>query len=194
LHSVDAIEALESLVDQSLLHQYGQSVDVARFSMLETVREHALGRLGQAGELATVRRRHTEYFLGLAESAAHELRGPTQGDWLARLETEFDNLRVALSEAADDSEADLKPRLVWALWRFWVAHGHLAKGSADAERVLSAYSSGDDRTRALVLDGAGVLAWHQGDYERARVRLEEGLALSRKIGSQAIAAETLKWL
>jgi predicted ATPase len=194
LSSVDAIEALESLVDQSLLRQYGQSEDVARFTMLETVREYALSRLRASGELATVRRQHTAYFLGLAESALRELRGRAQGEWLARLEAEYDNLRVALSEAVDESDADLKMRLVGALWRFWVAHGHLAEGSTHAERVLSTYSSVDDSTRALVLDGAGVLAWHQGDYERARVRLEEGLALSRGTGSQAIAAETLKWL
>src|SRR5262249_913366 len=108
--SGDVEDALWDLVDHALLEpadcetipgppaSAGQSADGgARFRMLETVREYALARLAESGEAAATQERHLAYFLGLAERALPQLRGPHDATWLTRLEAEHDNLRAALS-------------------------------------------------------------------------------------------------
>ena len=56
---------LSDLADESLVRQTNTH-DEPRFSMLETVREYALERLVQDGEVERYRRRHAGYFLRLA--------------------------------------------------------------------------------------------------------------------------------
>jgi predicted ATPase/DNA-binding XRE family transcriptional regulator len=194
--SFEAVDGLEKLVDQSLLRQQGLSEDLARFIMLGTVREYALTQLRQSGELSTVLQRHSRYFLSFAEAAIRELQGPAQREWLERLEIEHDNLRVALSEPVEDAGSDLRPELAATLWPFWVARGHLAEGRGHAERLLGLDGSNAGLVRARLLNGAGVLAWHQGDYNVARLHLVEGLGLSSKCGcdGDSTSAEALKWL
>ena len=43
--------------------------------MLETIREYAVERLEESGEVDELRRRHAAYFLALAEEAEPNLRG-----------------------------------------------------------------------------------------------------------------------
>jgi predicted ATPase len=64
--------------------------------MLETVREDALERLRESGELDRLRRRHAGYFLGLAEEERAS-QGPLHGAWLDRLQTKHNNLLATLT-------------------------------------------------------------------------------------------------
>ena len=67
----DVLDMLTSLVDKSLLRQeeYGE-VEV-RFQMLQVLREFGLECLDEAGELATTRTAHAQYYLAQAEDASH---------------------------------------------------------------------------------------------------------------------------
>jgi len=56
------LDTLQSLVDKSLV----RSREGGRFWMLETIREYALERLEEAGELPEARRRHSDWCLRLA--------------------------------------------------------------------------------------------------------------------------------
>ncbi|HEY0070269.1 MAG TPA: helix-turn-helix domain-containing protein, partial [Chloroflexia bacterium] len=89
-------QVLESLCDRSLFN-YGQVQGEPRFTMLETIREYGSEQLQESGEAETTRGHHALYFMTLAQQAERELRGPGQGAWLQKLETEHDNLRAALS-------------------------------------------------------------------------------------------------
>ena len=62
--------------------------------MLETIREYALERLAEAGEVTETRRRHAEYFLALAEAISAE--GGEWEHWDERTRTEYANLREVL--------------------------------------------------------------------------------------------------
>ncbi len=121
-----ALEQLAALVDHGLV-QPGPAGD-ARFGLLETVREYALERLVDSGELEAARRRHALHFLGLAERAAGAMHGTHQGAWLERLERERGNLRAALDWAIARGEAGPGARLVVALRWFWEIRGGATEG------------------------------------------------------------------
>jgi predicted ATPase/DNA-binding CsgD family transcriptional regulator len=191
-----ALDALTTLVDHSLLRQRAMPDGGARFAMLETVRECAGEHLVRAGEANAARARHAAYFLALAEATAPRLKGPEQGIWLDRLESEHGNLRAALTyyEELDAGEPAL--RLAGALFRFWWVRGHLSEGLAWYERLL-ALSSGREiapivRARALI--GAGSLAHDQRDLERAAALLEEGVSWARRAGDAREIADALNAL
>ena len=65
----EPLDVIASLVDKSLLRQTEDPDGEPRFGMLETVREYALERLAESGELAVIRRRHAAYFGAFAEEA-----------------------------------------------------------------------------------------------------------------------------
>jgi len=90
------LEVLEQLVDNSLVLRLPVAGGQMRFMMLETLREYALERLVERGELEWLRDWHACYYLGVAETAEVGLRGAQQLTWLARLVADRKNLRAAL--------------------------------------------------------------------------------------------------
>lgn len=127
----EALDLLTSLADKSLVLVQTQG-EATRYHLLETVRQYARDRLTESGESLTVRARHSDCFLTLAEEVRSKLRGSEQGQWLDVLEEEHDNLRQALTwygEDLEDAEAEEKGlRLGVALQRFWGVRGHLSEG------------------------------------------------------------------
>ncbi len=69
----------------------------ARYRLLETIREYALEKLEEAGETAGQRDRHLDFFLARVEEAEPKLYDAYQHLWLSWLDSEHDNLRVALA-------------------------------------------------------------------------------------------------
>lgn len=133
----DVLEALERLVAKSLVEADTGHTD-ARYRMMETLRQYALERLRDAGELAPARRVHAQVMLRLAERAAERLTGPAQQAVLARLDVDLDNLRApfAWAEEADDVEVGL--RLAAALGHYWYVRGGYAEGLGWLRRFLAA--------------------------------------------------------
>jgi tetratricopeptide (TPR) repeat protein len=102
------LDSVAELVDKSLLARENE-----RYVMLETIGEYAHERLTASGELPALRRRHAEYYLGLARSLEDTIRSPQAAALLDRLERDHHNLRAALdwlSGAAPD------PALRLAVW------------------------------------------------------------------------------
>jgi predicted ATPase/DNA-binding CsgD family transcriptional regulator len=161
------VDYLISLIDKNLVRSEQRDGE-PRFVMLRTIREYAIEQLERKGESGKGRGRHAGYFLELAENAEAGLKGPDQLTWLDRLEQEHDNLRTALNWALENREDETAFRLGGALWRFWVIHGYLSEGRQWLERILLTSNDVPIEKKAKVLNGAGALAWVQGDYEIAR--------------------------
>jgi predicted ATPase/class 3 adenylate cyclase len=180
---LDVLEGVSSLVDKSLLRQVeGAAGDTGepRFTMLETIHEYAQEKLEESGEAEEIGRRHAEFFLALAEEARSQLNGSEQGRWLSCLEAEHDNLRAALSRTLAQGEVELAGRLAGALWRFWNMRGHVREGRQWLREVLAGEGLSQP-TRAKALDGAGSLAWRQGEPTAAEPLYEESLSLYREL-------------
>jgi predicted ATPase/DNA-binding SARP family transcriptional activator len=183
------LDRLSALVDQSLV-QREESGAPPRFSLLETVREHARD-LHDAARREDVARAHAVHFTELAERAEVELGGPAQSDWLERLEREHDNARTALAFAARADERALELRLAAALGRFRYVRGYLTEGRLALETALARTQAELPDLRAKACRVASALAVLQGDYLGARRLAEEGLTLYRAADDAAGIARSL---
>ena len=185
---------LESLVDTNLIQQ-SEVGGETRFSMLETIREYALERLVECGEVDALRRRHAKFLLALAEMAKPKLFGSQQVVWVNRLEQEYENLRAALKWAVDCKEAEIALRLGSALGKFWYTYDPIywSEGRRWLEQALNLrqLEAVPLVVRANALNEAGVLAWAQIDYDHAILCFEECLALRKMSGEKAGIASAL---
>ena len=86
------LDLLSRLVEKSLVELEAEG---ERYRLLESVRDYALEKLRASGEEDATRTRHLEFYLALAGKARPELAGPAQGAWLARLDSERENLLSA---------------------------------------------------------------------------------------------------
>ncbi|MFA0732356.1 MAG: hypothetical protein RJAPGHWK_002247 [Candidatus Fervidibacter sp.] len=182
-------ELMMRLIDKSLVVVEGE---MGRYQMLETLREYGQERLQEAGEAEETRKKHLEFFLGLAERAEGELQGTQQREWLERLEKEQDNFRAALSYGLE-REPEKALKLAAALWRFWDIHSNFTEGRSWLERALEKGMSAPAPVRAKALNRAGVMAWRQGDHAAAQALLEESLTLFRELGDQRGIANVLNY-
>lgn len=183
--ALDAFSGVERLCEQSLLRQEAGVDGAPRFTMLETIREFGLERLGASGEADAARARHAAVMLALVEEADGALHGPQQRSCLERLETEHDNLRSALGWAlAGRPETALG--LVAAMHWFWFYRGYLSEGRDWTERVLATGATAAPEVQARVLNWSSKFAfWAQADYATATARAEEALALARSVGDRS---------
>lgn len=192
--SPDLLDTITSLVDKSLVVAEENSGET-RYRMLEMIRQYGAERLRESGDEARIRRLHVQALAEMAEEAEPALVGAGQRQWIERLSSEHDNVRTAFEWLRRDQMEDHPAlRLVAGLWRFWLLRGSLHEGRRWAEESLLdrvSLSSAPRELLARALNGAGSLAWRQGDAARARVYYEESLAIRREIGDRQGIAGSL---
>lgn len=191
--SLDVLNGITSLVENSLLAQAETATGESRFRLLEVVREYGLERLAEKGEREEMRRSHAEFFLNLATTAQPHLSGTEQPKWFSILESEHDNLRTALVWSLE-TDAEKALRIARALWQFWFVRGHLSEGGANLREVLRRTTDLLIPVRGEALVGAGFLEQMRGNLEKAYEFCTEARALGEKIGDADIIASALNGL
>ena len=196
LEADEALDLLSHLVDKSLVVVLEDAqVGEASYRLLETVRQYAAQRLAESGEEEEqARRSHAQYYLALSEQVQPELSIAEKVDVLDRLDREHDNWRAALVWCHEhDRVAELG--LAGNLWRFWYRRNYLNEGRAWLERALEGEPESPASTSlAKVLEGAGTLAWQQGDNVLARSRLDRSAAIFRDTEDKPGLARSLHFL
>lgn len=160
----DMLAALGRLVDKSLVLTQSANGDT-RYRLLDTLRQYASDRLRAAGETATVRDRHLDYFLAFAEAAEPELERADQDRWLDILETEHDNLRTALDWGLSAPHPERGRRLAAALPRLWLLHGRQAnEGIGWLQRAIDRAPDDGSTLQARLLVGVALVAAPAGRF------------------------------
>jgi len=186
------LDLLGKLVDKSLVavvqNQFG-----ARYRILETIRQYAGEKLLESGETKTIRDKHLQFFLRLAEDAEPHLHRADAVGWHDRIEVEHENLRLAFEWTQQaDATAESGLRLASALEDFWIIRGYLVEG---LERTLAALAHGQvfERTTlyANVLCNAAWIASFQGDFPGARSFGNKSLASFRELGDKLGVSQAL---
>jgi non-specific serine/threonine protein kinase len=199
----EVLALLADLQEASLVSSEETETGDVRYSLLETVRTFSrqqaedAHRYGQAtnGDDAPsgIRRRHAECFLAFAQEANSYLQGPDQAEWLAQIETEHDNIRIALDRCLEEPAlGQTGLALATALARFWIVRGHWQEGRRRFDTLLQRDGSvAPAPLQARALLGAGMFANVTRDFERAHALYVDALAHFRALGDRAGEAETL---
>jgi tetratricopeptide (TPR) repeat protein len=120
------------------------------------------------------------------------MTGPEQKAALVRLEVEHDNLRRAVASGSSNSEAaEERLRLTFALHRFWFIRSHFSEGRKWIDDALADRDGVSGPVVANALNGAGVLAYAQGDYAAARGFFEDCRALWQGLGNTLNGTDAL---
>ncbi|MBK8024973.1 MAG: hypothetical protein IPK19_27035 [Chloroflexi bacterium] len=189
--SLDLLEGLSSLINNSLLRPEDGAEGQPRFRMLESIREYALERLEQRAELAALQKAHAYYFFStIASDASTKLYTRESLVWLNWLESEHANIDAALTWGLSNaSAAELVSSVIYELTWYWYRRGYLNEG-ADLVRAGAELSLAGESTahRAWALLSSMVLAIWQGDLNTALARGEAGLELARQLEDSNAAA------
>ena len=189
-HSCPVLDALAALIDHSLLRREDGDSGV-RFGMLESIRAFAVECLDAAGEAERARAAHAEIFLALAEAAEREIVGPRQKEWLDRVQAEHDNLRAAIAWTVKSGHTGLALRFGAALWRFWLARGHLAEGRARLESLIVHAVDAPVELRVRVQNGLATLLHSEGRIRESWHMLQDTLPICRTHSYESGAALVL---
>ncbi|MGY1499031.1 BTAD domain-containing putative transcriptional regulator [Streptomyces sp. QTS52] len=131
-----------ALVDKSLIvatpHEHADDGTVGmRYRLLETIHEYATERAAEnPGPRAAVELRHRAWVRALVEKAEPLLRSAEQLPWIARLETELDNIRTALDRTIKEGDEEEATALVLAMGWFWWLRNYRRESVEWLSRVL----------------------------------------------------------
>ena len=175
------LDLTSALVKKSLIVVQQETGRGTRYRFHEIVREYALRKLIESGSKNLLHTWHLNYFLGLAERAELELRGPSLVDWMERLNDERNNLRIAL-HWADQIDVEAGLYLSSRLMRYWES-ANLPEGQRWLENFIHKPQSRDfPLARAHALNAySWLLTWLQ-QFDQGFVVAEESLALFRAVG------------
>ena len=168
---------LASLADKSLVQI--QAGAVIRYSLLETVRQFAAGRLAASGEDTAVHVRLLRWALEVARSADAALPGAELAGWSDRLSAEQASIRAALCWALGGAKPDAGRELAARLARWWIATGRYSEAGQFLTAAAGVPGTAAPGIRARVLLGAAWSAFDLGDNRRAAALVADGIACAR---------------
>src|SRR5258705_3022303 len=182
------IDLMSLLVDKSLVTAEYTS-GPTRYGLLETVRQYALEKLGEAGDGDVVRTRHRDHYSALA--ATIDIPGETDLDRrIDRCESEIANLRGAFTWSLECVEVERALQLASALTPLWASKGRVLEGLSWFDAVLAALDAEAApavRARAMVgravTDTFGFIT----SFDLA----QQGLEIARSIGDPKLLVRAL---
>ena len=109
-----------------------------------------------------------------------------------QLDIEHANIRAVLAWSRQHN-VKLGLKLCGSIWRFWEWHNFIGEGRAWLETFI-AQSPPPTAARGKALRAASAFAVYQGDYEAARVYMEEALPIFQQLGDKRGIATALNEL
>jgi predicted ATPase len=166
--SRNALDLLASLLDQSMVYRL-RDADEPRFALLTMIREYAVERLEQTGELDGAMERLCRHHLVLAGEAEPGLRSRKRPEWVRRLELEIDSMRATLAWLGEQGRGGEVVALVRGLWLYWWQAGQIDEARGWIDQTLECDLPPAERGLLTGLDG--MFAFVQGDPVAATERI-----------------------
>lgn len=183
--NIDVMDGMESLAGQSLLYIERGLDGEPRFMMLETIHAYARQKLNQHTAASHLKGLHADYFLDLVEQSEDEFRGSNQDYWSAKLNSEIDNLRTAMSWSFSAGDPQVGIRMAGALRDFWWFNGKFGEGWNWTKTALEFIEQAAANYQAKLYKIASHMAYYYlGDYERGMEWADRALTLYRNLGDE----------
>ena len=177
------VDTIYRLVKSNLLWAQELPDGTTRLGMLETVREYALERLTQQGEVAALELRHAEYYLSCLEDTP-------PADRANRLALEQDNIRAAIDRLLDRQAWERVMRFYAAVETSLFAHFHLTELRHWLETIHASAEYGPQPLaatwQAQGLKALRFMAELQGDFAGATRFGEAAVELCRRLDNKAL--------
>lgn len=197
VEDAEILDRLAALVNRSLV-VVREREQVVRYELQETVRQYAKEQWSRtdAGEAPGICRLHALHYLALADAAFPDMERYQRLDvWLPRLRVEQENFRTALHWSLEEEPA-IALQLVGRLPYFWLPQPvQWAEGLRWTEAALEkagASSPPSDLAQAAL--AAGLLAFLQQDWPRARRHIEKALVVAQEAGDQRLTVLSMGML
>jgi predicted ATPase len=189
----EIMDAMETLVDNSLLLQSQDADGQTRFGMLETIREYANERLHQSNELDQIRHQHALYFLDFVRQVEPLIRSRERVKFTRKMRQEFGNIRAILEWTCSTGKSiEIGQRLAITLAWFWQSSMSISESHQWAVRLMEHVDASTPlEIHAGLLWGLGGFAWSQGDLARAITHLDESVRLARMTNDKYLLANIL---
>ncbi|MGJ5750220.1 putative ATPase [Streptomyces puniciscabiei] len=187
LPAEDVLDVLSQLLAQSVVNRE-ETPAGPRYRMLDTVRVYGAEWLEGIGDAGRLRRRHRDWYVGLATWCELDWFSPRQFEVAARVEAELPNLRAALEFClTEPGEAHLGQYLAGSLWFCWVGCGRLAEGRRWLTRSVELESE-YEQSRLKALWVLGYVAILQGDSVPALAALRECREQAERVADPTASA------
>ena len=199
--ATDVYDVVAQLAEASLVTVSEGATGHPRVSMLRVIHEYARDRLIEAGELDAIKLLHVQYLIRAADGLDERLTGPRQQDAVRWLTAEAANISDSLDwslrpgkDPPPEHIAQLGIGLCVALKWAWGEFGSMREMARWHERALQLDSGEDSAARATLLRSL-VLIGDRPPRDRLRFeRLEEAVAISRRLGDPDLIAEMLGFI
>ncbi|HMS00636.1 MAG TPA: adenylate/guanylate cyclase domain-containing protein [Anaerolineales bacterium] len=176
----EALDGLAGLVNKSLViveEQDGKS----RYRFLETIRQYAMEKLVESGEAVATRDRHLDFMLGVMQYSPTRMFGLESLELLNEIESEHDNLRIALEWAGENHPAKAL-KLAYSAGGFWTIRDYNAEAQFWCSAILRKTESMSEleADRARLYSLLGWLYMTLGEHKKGRAASEQAIALGER--------------
>lgn len=142
----DSVDQLQELVNHSLLHIVQESTGRKKYVLHELLRQFAALKLAalekiQPGLEADIRRRHSDYYLGLAAKHVDALYSRNMNPVAEEMQAEFDNIRAAWEWAVQERSISTLTQAIAGLQAFYHVRSLYQEGEAVFARAAAVLST-----------------------------------------------------
>jgi predicted ATPase/DNA-binding SARP family transcriptional activator len=189
-----ALDALEGLLEFSLVRRHERTDGSRQFTMPQALRDFARAELEASGEADAVRRVHAEHVLNVADGARVWFAAdPAATASVSAVEAE---IRPALAWASAH-DPELYRRLVCALALGLIRRGHVAEALGHATRACATLPAPRDEIDAWIANCRAYALEMSGRLEEGEAAIKPAIAFYRtgehRIGL-GLALHTAGWL
>ena len=187
LPAMEVLDCLEHLIDQSLV-RVEERGGVARYQLLETVRQFAARRLAEfTEERNDLIVRHTNWYARVAAELGPLVEGPAQESCLPRLSAERDNMAAALRHLRAAGDGVALASFVLHCAPFWDAANTPADGRTWTTAALALLGDHLPELRAPLLAARANSVWLTGTMGMSDDDPIAALELAERLGDRHTA-------
>lgn len=151
----DSVDQLQELVNHSLLHIAQESAGRKRYVLHELLRQYAALKLAafdemQPGVQVEIRRRHSNYYLGLAAKHVDALYSRNMNLAADEMQAEIDNIRAAWEWALQERSISMLTQAIAGLQAFYHVRSLYQEGEAVFARAATVLATTATPSSAVV--------------------------------------------